>query len=280
MKIAIHYHTDYRYIQAVSFSAHLFRLFPKSDRFLTVLGARFETNQGASIGYRRDLFDNEIASCFYPGQSDLLTATLHLELEIQEKNAFSFLLDTHAIELPFAYTPDELRVLAPYLGVRQPLALPFWSAPVIPQATIPALVALNSAIHQNLQYERREEGEARPALETLALGSGACRDFAVLMAESLRSMGLAARLASGYVCELGSTEKRAEGALHAWVETYLPGAGWLGLDPTNGVLCNHNHITTAVGLSPADVSPIFGRYFNKTSVPSQMNASLTIHEIP
>jgi transglutaminase-like putative cysteine protease len=75
----------------------------------------------------------------------------------------------------------------------------------------------------------------------LQLGRGACRDFAVLMAEALRELGLAARLASGYLCEFGEGEKRAEGALHAWVETYIPGPGWLGLDPTNGTLCDHHH---------------------------------------
>ena len=102
----------------------------------------------------------------------------------------------------------------------------------------------------HLAYERREEGVAREPAETIALGRGACRDFAVLLAVLLRQMGVAARLASGYMVETGERERRAEGALHAWTEAYLPGAGWIGLDPTNGILCDHHHILAAVGLEP------------------------------
>jgi transglutaminase-like putative cysteine protease len=99
----------------------------------------------------------------------------------------------------------------------------------------------------------------------------------VLLAEAARSLGLAARPASGYLCEFGSAQKFAEGSLHAWTEIYLPGAGWVGFDPTNGYLCNHHHITAAVGFGPEDVSPIVGRYYHPTRVPAQtMSASLQI----
>jgi transglutaminase-like putative cysteine protease len=98
----------------------------------------------------------------------------------------------------------------------------------------------------------------------------------VLLAEVARGLGLAARLASGYLCEFDSADKRAEGALHAWTEIYLPGAGWVGFDPTNGYLCNHHHITAAVGFSPDDIAPILGDYYHRTRVPSAMTASLRI----
>ena len=88
--------------------------------------------------------------------------------------------------------------------------------------------------------KRRDEGAARLPAETLSIGSGACRDFALLMAETLRANGVAARLASGYLCEFEAEEKRAEGALHAWTEAYLPGAGWVGFDATNGILYSSN----------------------------------------
>jgi transglutaminase-like putative cysteine protease len=279
MKIAIHYQTQYAYAEPVSFSLHLFRLFPKADRHLALRKVSFQTNADAVVSYRRDLFDNEIASVFYPSHSALLTAQLSLELEVEERNAFGFLLDSHALEAPFPYKPEEQRVLAPFCSGNTPVTLPFWSPPPTPQATIATLVELNRALHENLIYERREEGDPRSPAETVAMGRGACRDFAVLMAATLRGMGLAARVVSGYLCEFGETEKHAEGALHAWTETYLPGAGWIGFDPTNGILCNHNHIPTAVGLSAQDIAPIFGRYFHKTHVPALMTASLQIHEI-
>ncbi len=277
MKIRIHYRTDYRYEKAVSFSPHVFRLFPKADQFTTLESVSFSTNPGADVQYRKDVFDNNIAFCFYPEPGADLIGRLEMELRLRERNAFHFLIESHALDFPFQYKPEELRALTPYLKLEEgvpPLTLPFWKPE--PKPSVTALVELNEAIFKNLKYERRDEGAARTPEETLALGVGACRDFAVLLAEKLRSIGIAARLASGYLCEFGEAEKRAEGALHAWTEAYLPGAGWLGLDPTNGVFCNENHITAAVGLAPDDVSPVSGHYYDEGRVASQMTAALEL----
>jgi transglutaminase-like putative cysteine protease len=274
--VTILYQTQYAYGAAVGFSPHLFRLFPKSDRYVSVRRLEFQTNADASVKYRRDLFDNEIASCFYPERSALLQASLEIELVITPRNAFEFLLESHALDFPFSYSAPEARALSPYLQHRSPPALPFWQAPSQPQPTVDTLVALNKAIHDHLAYERRDEGAAWSPEETLQAGRGSCRDFAVLLAEVARGFGLAARLASGYICEFGEAEKRAEGALHAWTEIYLPGAGWVGFDPTNGYLCNHHHITAAVGLTPEDITPVLGTFYNPTPVQSRMNASLRI----
>ncbi len=166
-------------------------------------------------------------------------------------------------------------MLAPFLKPQSPDAstsLPFWKPEKKP--LVSALMELNEEIRKNIQYERRDEGVARDPAETLALGTGSCRDYSWILADTLRANGVAARLASGYLCEFGEEEKRAEGALHAWVEAYLPGAGWVGMDPTNGTLTNHNHITAAVGLLPGDISPVAGSYYNKTRVASTMDAAL------
>jgi len=275
--VHINYQAQYAYSEAVSFSEHLFRLFPKYDRYVSMRSLAFQTNMDASVKYRRDLFDNEIASCFYPANSALLSAGLQMELEIQRRNAFDFLLATHALDMPFAYSAQEAWVLAPYLQCAAPAPeLPFWRPPIEPRPTVTTLLELNKALHQNIAYERRDEGAAYLPDETLRLGRGACRDFAVLLAAIARGLGIAARLASGYLCEFGDGEKKAESALHAWTELYLPGAGWVGFDPTNGTLCEDNHITAAVGLTPEDVSPVLGTYFHPTSVTSQMTASLQI----
>ena len=277
MIVHINYQTQYAYSEPVSFSLHLFRLFPKWDRYVAMRSLAFQTNVDAAVTYRRDLFDNEIASCFYPANSALLAAGLQIELEIQARNAFDFLLASHALDMPFSYSEQEARVLAPYLQSTTPAAqLPFWRPPTGPRPTIPTLTELNEALHQHIAYERRDEGAAYLPEETLRLGRGSCRDFSVLLADVARGLGIAARLASGYLCEFGDGEKKAEGALHAWTELYLPGAGWVGFDPTNGYLCNHHHITAAVGLTPDDISPILGKYFHPTSVTSHMTASLQI----
>ncbi len=277
MKVHIAYQAQYAYEETVTFSPHLFRLFPKAGRHLRVRNIQFQTNPDAVVHYRRDIFDNEIASSFYPAPSAMLATNLVMDLEIDEWNAFGFLLDTHATEILFAYHPSEMWTLQPYLRGGTGPEMPFWKPPQKSRPTIELLVELNDAIHKNLEYERRDEGAARPAAETLRLQRGACRDFAILLMDALRGLGLAARLASGYLCEFGNAKKIAEGALHAWVEVYLPGAGWLGMDPTNGTLCDHHHITAAVGLTPDDISPVHGRYFHTKGVPHRMNAALQIH---
>lgn len=278
MRVQINYRAEFIYQEPVSFSPHAFRLFPRADKFLSVLGVSFRTNRGASIHYRRDLFDNEVARCFYPELSNTLLAELELELEVRPKNAFGFLVETHAQEFPFEYQPEEQTLLAPFLSIAADVAVPFWEA--VQGPTVNNLIALNTSMHQNLAYERREEGPARSAQETLALGGGSCRDFAQLMTAVLRTHGIAARIASGYLCEFDTEAKRAEGALHAWCEAYVPGAGWLGMDPTNGILCDENHIATAVGRTFCDVAPITGSYYGPEPVASQLQTSLSLACLP
>jgi len=277
MKLLINYRTEYRYDTAVSFSPHLFRLLPKADTHVVVERTNFETNPGADVQYRRDLFDNIVASCFYPGLNATLMVRLAIELRVEEKNPFHFLLAPHVMELPFTYEPHERQLLEPFLQAPPPGKLPF---PTLDRgATLDVLLELNAALFGGLTYKRREEGAAWTPEETLAAGGGACRDFAVLLAAQLRRLGVAARLASGYLWEGdGTGERRAEGALHAWTEAYLPGAGWVGMDAANGVFCNHRHITTAVGLTPDDIAPISGRYYADAPVRSAMSASLDLAE--
>ncbi|MDD5199374.1 MAG: transglutaminase family protein [Terrimicrobiaceae bacterium] len=280
MNIGIRYHTRYAYDEAASFSPHLVRMFPRNGHYVRVARTVFETGGDADVQYRHDLFDNEVARCFYPEKCSALDFRLNLDLELIVRNPFHFLLDSHALRLPFEYLPNEAAVLDPFLGGDVDFKLPSALArPNAPRPTVEALVNLNKWIFENLAYERREEGEAMAPAATLAAERGACRDFAVLLAAVLREHGLAARLASGFLWEPPDTPKedlRAESALHAWVETYLPGAGWVGLDPTNGAFCDHHRITAAVGLTPDDISPIKGCYYGHKKIESHMTASLEI----
>ncbi len=279
MKLAIHLEANYRYDEPVSFSTHFFRLFPRLNRSLRLISSDFQTNAGATVLFQRDLFDNEAAKVFYPERGHDLQVSLRLQLEVEERNPFAFLLDESALNVPVAYTAAEQQMLAPYLQFNAPCPLPFWTPPTFPTPTVPLLIALNSALHDHLAYESRELGAPRSPAETLQLRSASCRDFMVLHAEVLRTLGLATRLVSGYVCELESTERRADGAMHAWTEVYLPGAGWIGLDPTNGSFCNHNHIATAVGLTPADITPIDGNYFSDHPVNARMDSSVQLQHL-
>ncbi len=280
MKLGLRYQATYRYEEAVGFSPHDVRLFPRSDRFSRVRRLDFSTTPKATIRYSRDVFENIVASCFFPERAKEISFKLSINLDLDEKDPFHFILERDAVELPFDYDKAIAKLLAPYRErrVKPDLVVPGWKPPTSqkPRGTVSALVELNSRLHECIGYERREEGGALAPEETLRRGRGACRDVTVLMAEILRQMGLAARLTSGYLRESDAETKRAEGSLHAWTEVYLPGAGWVGLDATNGVFCNHNFIAAAVGLTPGDITPISGVYYHDKGVPTEMTAKLQL----
>ncbi|HEX4641656.1 MAG TPA: transglutaminase family protein [Chthoniobacterales bacterium] len=280
MKLGLRYQTTYRYEEPVGFSPHEVRLFPRSDRFSRVRRLDFSTTPKATVRYSRDIFENTVASCYFPERAKELTFRLAINLDLDEKDPFHFILDRGAVEMPFEYDKRSRDFLAAYRAtqISEKLIVPGWEPPTSKarRGTVQTLVELNKRLHECIGYERREEGPALSPAETLRRGRGACRDVSVLLAEILRQMGLAARLASGYLRESDSETKRAEGSLHAWTEVFLPGAGWIGLDATNGVLANHNFIAAAAGLAPADVTPISGAYYNATPVPAQMTSKLQL----
>lgn len=280
MKLGLRYETTYRYAQAVAFSPHEVRLFPRADYFSRVRRVEFKTVPEAAVRFSRDVFDNVVASCFFPAKSDELRVELAIDLEVEQKDPFHFLLEADAINAPFTYGAKLRELLQPYLAkpATEHLGVPGWTEPTAarPQATVTALVELNRALHECIGYERREEGPARASAETLRAGRGACRDVAVLQADVLRQLGMAARLTSGYLRETESEVRRAEGSLHAWTEVFLPGAGWVGLDATNGVFCNHNFIAAAVGVTPAEITPISGSYFHQQRIPAEMTSRLEL----
>jgi transglutaminase-like putative cysteine protease len=280
MKLGLRYQTTYRYEESVGFSPHDVRLFPRSDRFSRVRRLDFSTSPKGTIRHSRDVFENTVASCYFPERSKELSFRLAIDLDLDEKDPFHFLLDPDAVELPFVYDRRTAEFLAPYRQkqVKEPLPLPGWEAPTgrKRRGTVETLVDLNKRLHECIGYERREQGEALSPAETLRRGRGACRDVAVLAAEMLRRMGLAARLTSGYLRESDAETKRSEGSLHAWTEVFLPGAGWIGLDATNGVFCNHNFIGAAVGITPADVTPISGAFYHPKRIPGEMTSKLEL----
>ncbi|MFZ4484185.1 MAG: transglutaminase family protein [Chthoniobacterales bacterium] len=277
MRLNISSRAEYAYDEPVSLSPHIVRLFPRDALHARVEEFTFTTNASADISWRRDIFDNIVASCFYPREEALLVFTLEARIVAAERNPFGFLLEGRALRWPAGYSDREKTLLAAYFGGAQ-ANLPSELRAVEGGDTLETLIAMNQWIHSNIAYERREEGEAFAPDETLQRGRGACRDTAVLLAAALRAGGLAARLASGYLWESASdpAERKAESALHAWTEVFLPGAGWLALDPSNGVLTDHHYLTAAVGVSPEDIAPMVGRYFGERTIPHRLITSLKI----
>ena len=281
MKLKITKETLYTYEDLVSLSPHTLRIYHRVDLHFKVDQFHLQSNSDAQIQYRRDLHDNLVAYCFYPNTSNRLGFRTTIELSVKEKNPFQFLLDSHGLKIPCHYKDEELAVLAPYITMAENAKLPSPLAPTIPRPTVETLVNINSWIFENIAYERRESSHRHTAAEILKRGSGSCRDFSTLLAETLRQNGLATRLASGFVWEgdKPKEEKKASSSMHAWVETYLPGAGWIGMDPTNGVLCDHHFVTTAVGRTESDIAPVNGSYYSNKPVTSSLVTRLFLEKL-
>jgi transglutaminase-like putative cysteine protease len=280
VKFGIRYETVYRYDRAVRFSPHDVRLFPRIDRFIQIARLDFRTNPETRVRFGRDVFDNIVASCFFEKAAEALELQLAIDVEVTKKNPFDFVLSRRAVQMPFAYEEEIASIICAYCQRQSSdaLSLPGWTPPTQqqPRETVATLVELTRLLHRTISYQRREEGAAQMPAETLRLGRGACRDTAVLLAEMLRDAGLAARVVSGYLREADEEIRRAEGSLHAWTEVFLPGAGWVGLDPTNGILCNDNFIAAAVGLRPADITPISGSFYHRDHVPAEMQSRIAL----
>ncbi len=277
MKLTISYRAEYRYERRVSLSPHIVRLFPRDALQARVLKLDFATNATGAVHWRHDLYDNVVAQCFYPREDDRLVYRLDAEIAAEERNPFGFLLDSRSLQWPAEYNPREREVLGAFIAPEK-TDLPSALRPMAGSETVNALVTMNQWIHDHIAYERREEGEAYTPAETLRLRRGACRDTAVLLAAALRAQGLAARLVSGFLWESASdpAERKADSALHAWTEVFLPGAGWVGLDPSNGVLADHHYLATAVGIVPSDIAPVSGLYFGREPIPGKLETSLRI----
>src|SRR5213082_3848659 len=220
VNVGIRYETIYRYDQAVRFSPHDVRLFPRTDRFVQLRRLDFRTNPETTVRFGRDVFDNVVASCFFDQPSEMLELRLTLDVEATKKNPFDFVLSRRAVQMPFNYEEDIASIICAYCKRQtgESISLPVWRLPSreSPRETVATLVELTKALHRTISYERREEGAAQSPAETLRRQRGACRDTAVLLAEMLRDLGLAARVVSGYLAD--GEDRRAEGSLHAWTE--------------------------------------------------------------
>jgi len=249
---------------------------------------QLEIEPAHTLRWMRDPFNNIVAVAnFGLNEAETLSFRNHMELRVDEENPFDFILEPRATVFPFKYNERELSALSPYLlgealpGSHKALDW-FYSAvkePMGSDNTVAWLLDINQAVQRDIAYEPREEEGVQTPNETLQRGKGSCRDMAVLFIAVCRQMGLAARFASGYLYVSPDDKDPVVGAgssMHAWAEVFLPGAGWKGFDPTNGILTNHDYLTTAVANRPEWVNPIQGKYFQKESVASQMHFSLRI----
>ncbi|MFA6289456.1 MAG: transglutaminase family protein [Opitutaceae bacterium] len=284
MKIHVSHRTSYAYEREVGFSPHLLYLRPRENALLRVRNFTFNISPDAKLIWTRDSYDNALAWAHFWDRAPTLTIRTDFEVETLDINPFDFILKPYAFTFPFEYEENDAFNLTPYLAPPFPetrTGLLNWLDEHFvdrPKETVPYLVALNTLLHQTLRYQRREERGIQPSLVTLRLGSGSCRDYAILFIEICRTLGIAARFVSGYLFD-PEADSPSAGAMHAWTEVYLPGGGWKGMDPTHGIWCDDAFIPVAHAAIAESINPIQGSYYHPTPVHHELSASVLVEKI-
>jgi uncharacterized protein (DUF2126 family) len=269
--VALHHVTHYRYDRRVGLSPQLVRLRPAPHCRTPILSYSLRVEPAEHfVNWQQDPFSNHVARLVFPQRTTEFKVTVDLVAEMSVYNPFDFFLEPQAEKFPFEYAAESARDLAPYLAtgpLTPKLAAFVESIPREPQPTTNFLVALNQRVQQEVSYLIRLEPGVQTPEETLDQRSGSCRDSAWLLVQVLRRLGLAARFVSGYLIQLVPDVKALDGPsgaeadftdLHAWCEVYLPGAGWIGLDPTSGLLAGEGHIPVACTPEPSTAAPVSG----------------------
>ena len=284
MKIHVSHRTSFAYEREVGFSSHLLYLRPRESALLRIRNFAFTITPDAKVVWVHDSTDNSLALAHFWDRAPTLTIRTEFEVETLDANPFDFILKPYAFAFPFDYEELDAFNLTPYLASPFPdtrTGLLNWLDEHFidrPKETIPFLVALTTLVHQTLTYQRREESGIQPSLTTLHLGGGSCRDYSVLLIELFRTLGLAARFVSGYLYD-PAADSPSYGAMHAWVEVYLPGGGWKGIDPTHGIWCDAAFIPVAHAAVAESINPIQGSYFHTAPVSHQLSTSVLVEKI-
>lgn len=272
--LSIIHRTEYAYRQPVRFGEHRLLFRPRDSHDMRLVDTRLRIEPAAKVWWMHDVFSNSVAVATFEQTADRL---MFESIIVVEHYAFSypvFEIAAEAVYLPFVYGVDELRDLGrtavrhhPDNGAIEAWARSFFTGGRT--ETLGLLRRMTETVRSEFTYLRRDEEGVQTPSETLHRKRGTCRDFALLMMEAVRSLGLAARFVTGYVfdpsVEAGgggdSDAIQGAGATHAWVQVYLPGAGWVEYDPTNGIIGGRNLIRVGVARDPSQAIPLQGTFF-------------------
>ncbi len=276
--------TVYRYSAPVELGEHRMMFRPRESHDLRLMQTSLDIHpRPAELRWLHDVFDNSVAIATFKGATRELRFESTVTLEHHEAVLPHYALQTEAHTYPFSYGGDEGPDLARAL-VRHDSGdeVGRWArrflSPSGCTGTFALLEAMTSAIHHEFGYQRRSaKGVQRPE-DTLRLRSGSCRDFAVFMMEAVRSLGIAARFVSGYIFVPDSSVVGG-GATHAWMQVYLPGAGWVDFDPTNRVVGNRNLIRVAVAWDHGNALPLWGSFIGAASSFLGMDVDVSVTEV-
>ena len=269
--VALNHVTHYRYDRPVNLGPQVVRLRPAPHSRTRILSYSMRvTPEGHFTNWQQDPQSNYLARLVFPDKTTSFRIEIDLVAEMSVLNPFDYFLEPSADKFPFAYDAEVAAELAPYMAKVE--ASPKLAAYVasISRDSVPTndfLVALNQRVQRDISYLIRMEPGVQTPEVTLTNGSGSCRDTGWLLVQILRHLGLAARFVSGYLIQLKSDVKSLDGPsgtevdftdLHAWCEVFLPGAGWIGLDPTSGLLAGEGHIPLACSPEPGSAAPVSG----------------------
>ena len=295
--LTIRHVTTYRYRQPVAFGEHRMMLRPRDSHDQKVIEASLDISpEPSSLRFTEDAFGNHVAIARFDGSATELSFESIVSLEHSPADASDLALTEAARSFPVGYSAEEMPDLAHCIERHH--ADPDdevgrWARQFLHASgsigTLELLVRLCQGIHQGFLYRRREAKGIQQPLETLRLGHGSCRDFALLMIEAARSLGLAARFVSGYLAvPLAHDEEPASdgavnpahGATHAWAQVYLPGAGWIDFDPTSGSVGKAALVTVAVVRDPDQALPLHGTFIGSASDPLGMDVHVSVTSVP
>ncbi|MDI1260323.1 transglutaminase family protein [Aquabacterium sp.] len=291
--VALNHVTHYTYDRLVNLSPQVVRLRPAPHCRTRILSYSLKVEPANHfVNWMQDPFANHLARLVFPEQTQEFKITVDLVAEMAVYNPFDFFLEPEAENYPFSYEAGLKHDLAPYL-VKDP-ATPLFqkfvdSIDLKKVRTIDFLVGLNQRLQGDISYTIRMEPGVQTPEQTLTLKSGSCRDTGWLLVQALRHLGLAARFVSGYLIQLKADVAALDGPsgtevdftdLHAWCEVFLPGAGWIGLDPTSGLMAGEGHIPVACTPEPTTAAPVSGAV-DESEVSFSHEMSVTrIHESP
>ena len=274
IRVALHHQSHYVFDRAVMASPHEIRLRPAAHSRTPITGYALKVKpEKHFIHWQQDAYGNFVARVSFPEPTREIDITVDLLADMTVINPFDFFIEDWAEHYPFAYPPKLQVELSPFLEVEAagPLFKSWLKqfAQELPESigTTNFLVRLNQAVQGHVKYLIRMEPGVQTCEETLENRSGSCRDSAWLLVQLLRHLGIAARFVSGYLIQLTADEKALDGPsgpetdftdLHAWCEAYIPGAGWVGLDATSGLLAGEGHIPLAVTAVPSSAAPVIG----------------------
>jgi transglutaminase-like putative cysteine protease len=285
--LTVRHETRYAYSAPVWFGIHRLMLRPRDSHDLRLVGAELTLSPPGQMRWMHDVFSNSVAEVEFRQAAPelLIVSTLHLEHYGLTRAVFP--IAPEAQVYPFVYSANDRSDLGRLLDRHYPDPhglVDAWAKSFVteqPMSTYNLLSNMNAAIKNRFAYNMRYEEGTQAPIETLQRQSGTCRDFALLFIEAVRSLGFGARFVTGYLYDPAldgaNGAMQGSGATHAWADVYLPGAGWVEFDPTNGLIAGENLIRIAVTRDPSQAIPIAGTFTSQGAQFLGMTVDVTVH---